>query len=130
MAKLPNINEWANSAAKEGIETIKNILSDQYNLTIEKVAELAKAEADGLIIKLAMTDRAKIFIPVYKENKVFETHIEHRNIQIKKGKLSYAVCVSDSMGMIMYFADDDIGKTVFLTLTEAKQALKDMEGTK
>ena len=39
-----DITKWANGAAKEGIETIKKILADQYNLTIEKIAELAKAK--------------------------------------------------------------------------------------
>lgn len=52
MAKLPDTTEWANGAAKEGIETIKKILADQYNLTIEKIAELAKAETDGLLLRL------------------------------------------------------------------------------
>ena len=104
-------------------------LNNQYIDAAIKLHCYQQSESAGLLIKLAMPDRAKIYIPISNSGEIFETHIEHRNTQIKNGKVRYTVCVSDSMGMIRYFTDNDIGKTVFLAKDEAEKALEQPDST-
>jgi len=92
---------------------------------VDKYLEYRKLEEQGLLIKLLVKDKTAMYIPDYKKRTVYKKRVEHRNTKIKNGACEMAIIVPHHMGMLLYFTEKDIGKTVFLTKEEAEKALEE-----
>lgn len=99
-----------------------NLTLEEIKKQLAELTEFKQLEEQGRLVKLRLADMQKVYIHDIKYGTVFEGHIEHRNSRIKNGKLQMCVIVPDHMGMIMYFTEEDIGKTVFLSAEEAEKA--------
>ena len=88
-----------------------------------KLHELEKAYEEGRLVIYPLPDKASVFIPNHNKGYVYEGIIYHHNTRLHKGILRMVVTVPDSMGMVRYFTEEDIGKTIFLTPKEAEAQL-------
>lgn len=88
---------------------------------VDKLAEYEQAEEDGVLKKFLCNIGGIIYCPLKSEKKkLFEFEIV--KIEIYKDEILYI----DDGGNV--WEVDDFGKTVFLTKTEAEQALAKMKG--
>lgn len=119
---------WFKDTESEGMRLEPCEMTAHHSrMTIEKLAAYEDAEEQGLLLRLP----CKVGDTVYKPNpvtlkEIVEIKIESMfitentfNISGRTTKMKYSFCCTPN----------DFGKTVFLTESEAKAKLKEMEGS-
>lgn len=95
----------------------------------KKCDEYARAEEQGLLIKLPCKVGDTVYAFYYGKNHFSECQI--KEIKIKHthyGNVIYLIEPIGRRGNLYRYYEDDFGKTLFFTRAEAEQRLKEVEG--
>lgn len=123
---------------ENAMNCIKNVIMEEYGMTLDELAELCKAKQEGRLVELPCKDwlelvfgEQEVFWAIdddYEEEKIREITVrnEERFLWFNGWK-TVLFNGTDENGLDYEFSPEDIGKTVFLDRESAEAKLKEVK---